>query len=415
MDNSLKTKNNNHINYCCPFCPKTPEILYFNEIDDSILFICPEHGKKKMDIHEYLELMPKVLDSSKNIEDKNCKIHNESFILYCKNCEMNICNKCSQDKSHLNHIKYKIEDIYPNNYEITLIANKMNIFIEEKNKLLNQLEKISDKIKFYDIIIKSIEKETSSYLRNINVKHLIYGQDIDLTKAVHDTNNISPTVINKLNLDKIINDKMLSLIKNKGELNLLNNEEGVILHIFNNSLMDIIKDNNIKLRIDINFLKSYNLENLKIINLKGNKIKSLKFLSNKKFNNLEFLGLNNNDIMSIDPLIQMEAPLIKELYLSKNKIDSINALEKIKMKDLQILWLSNNNIISIDSLKKSNIRKLERLGLNKNKISDISVFKYAKFPLLIELYLNDNNIDFDSNINKEIIDKLETKMEDFYY
>ena len=416
MDNSSKIKNNNNsINYCCPYCPKIPEILNFNEVDDNISFICTEHGEKTMDIHEYLELMPKKLDSAKIIEEKKCNEHNDTFTLYCKNCEKNLCNKCIQDESHLKHKKYRIEDICPKNCEITLMKNKLNIFIEEKNKLLKKLEKISDKIKFYDIMIKSIEAGTTNFLKNINVKHVIYGEDFDLKEAEQDNNYVSQTRFNKLKLDKIINDKMLDLLNEKKQLNILNSEEDFLFSIFNNSLKDIIKENNIKLNTDISFLESYNFENLQVINLKGNKIKSLNFLSKRKFNNLEFLGLNDNDIISIDPLIQLEAPLIKELYLSKNKIDSINAFKQIKMNNLQILWLSSNNIISIDPFKESNIKKLERLGLNKNKITDISVFKYAKFPLLMELYINDNNIDFNSDINKQIIDKLKKKIEDFYY
>ena len=419
-DNNKPTINQNKIEeesntYCCPYCPKIPEILNFNEVDNNILFICPQHGQKTITIHDYLESMNQVLKSTKVIEESECSIHNSSFYIYCKTCEMNLCIKCNQNKIHLNHIKYKIYDVYPNSNEITLLTNKMNLYKEEKNKILKKLENINDKIKFYDMILNSIYSEKSSYLRSINLKHLIYGPDIDLARISQDINYNPQTKNNNIKYNTFINDNMIDLLDKKKELNLLYKMTGeeFLYSIFNNSLIDIIKENNIKLKRDITFLNSFSLDKLKKINLKGNKINSLYFLSNKKFGNLEFLCLNDNDIKSIDSLNLMNAPLIKELYLSKNKIDSIKVFEEMKMNNLQILWLSDNNITSIDSFKNSNLIRLEKLGINKNQIKDISVFKYTKFPLLKELYINDNNIDYE--LNKEIIEKLEKKIDDFYY
>ena len=414
--NQNKIEEENNI-YCCPYCPRIPELLHFNEVDNNIVLLCPQHGQMIIGIHDYLESMSQILELKKVIEESKCSIHNSSFYIYCKTCEKNLCFNCNQNKLHLNHIKYKINDVYPNCNEITLVTNKMNLYKEEKNKILKKLENINDKIKFYDMILNSIYSEKSSYLRSINLKHLIYGPDIDLDKLSQDITYNPQPKNNNIKYNIFINDNMIDLLDKKKELNLLyqNTGEEFLYSIFNNSLMNIIKDNDIKIKRDITFLNSFSLDKLKIINLKGNKINSLYFLSNKKFNNLEFLCLNDNDIKSIDSLNQMNAPLIKELYLSKNKIDSIKVFEEMKMNNLQILWLSDNNITSIDSFKNSNLIRLERLGINKNKIQDISVFKYAKFPLLKELYINDNNIDFQQNINKEIIEKLEKKIDDFYY
>ena len=430
MEDNKKEKNKKYLNnnllygiphkynnYCCPFCIEIPEILSFNENNNSLLLKCQNHGVKPINLHSYLESMSKILNSSQNNNNNICPNHNMPFILHCKNCDINLCNKCNtENNKHLNHIKYKNVDVYPNSNEITFINNRINFFLEEKNKLIKRLENINDKIVLYETILGGIEKDFSNYYKNINLKHLIYGEDINLTKIYKDPPIPIPD-IKKLNFDDIFNKEFLNLIKNKKEINLLNKKTGneVIYSFFNNSLKDIFKDNNIKIKEDISFLNANIFKNLKTINLKGNNIVSLNFLSKSNFQNLEFLSLNDNNIKDIEPLKSMNAPLIKQLYLSKNMIGSIKAFENIKMKNLQILWLSDNNIVSIEPFKNSHLEKLEKLGINKNKINNIKVFKYAKFPLLMELYINDNEINFENKENLEIIIKLENKIEDFFY
>ena len=404
-------------NYCCPLCIEIPEILFFNENNNNIILKCQKHGKKTISLHIYLESISKILNTTKIKKSNICTKHNMPFILHCKNCDINLCNKCNtENNKHLYHIKYKNDDIYPNSNEISYITNRINNFVIEKNKLIKRLENINDKIILYKTILSGIEKDHSNYYKNINLKHLIYGEDINLTKIYKDPPIPIPD-IKKLNLDEIINKEFLDLIKVKKEINLLNKKTGneFIYSFFNNSLNDIIKEYNIKIKEDISFLNANIFKNLKTINLKGNKIVSINFLSKSNFANLEFLSLNDNSIKDIEPLKNMNLPLIKQLYLSKNIINSIKAFENIKMNNLQILWLSDNNIISIDPFKNSHLEKLERLGINKNKINNIKVFKYAKFPLLMELYINDNDINFEIQENLEIIKILEGKIEDFFY
>ena len=329
---------------------------------------------------------------------------------------MNLCVKCYEDNSHFNHKKYKNEDVYPDNIEIEYLMNKINVYLDEKKNLLQKLENLNDKLIFYETFINCIKKEKNNYYKNINIKHILYGEEVEIKKSFNDSGT-SLLKFPKLKMDDIINDKMIDLIKNKYEFNLLNKKTGdeFVFSVFNNPLIDFIKENKIKIKQDINFLNNFNMNNIKIIKLRGNKIESLKFLSNHNFENLEILSLSDNNIKDIEPLKLMNAPLIKELYLSKNKINSIKSFEEIKMESLQILWLSDNNIISIDPFKNCNLQKLEKLGLNKNKINKIDAFKYIKFPLLIELYINDNEIDFDLPTNIEIIEELENKIDDFYY
>ena len=421
----MEIKTNNEIekykkykNYCCPLCPKIPEILNFNEIENKILLKCHDHGEKIIHIHDYLNSMSQILDSNTEKNDYKCIKHNTPFELYCKTCEMDLCLKCNKEsKSHLNHIKCKNEDIYPNRNEITLMTNRINIFLNEKDKLLKKLENLNDKIILYKTIIHGIENEKNNYIKNVNIKHIIYGKEINFPKIYKDTPVVPVPNIKKVNINEILNKESLDLIKQKNNLSLLYKKAGdeFIFSLFNNSLNDIIKENNIQILEDISFLDTSVIQNLEIINLKGNRIQTIDFLSKHNFPKLEFLCLNDNEIKDISPLKEMNAPLIKQLYLSKNKINCIKVFEEIKMKDLQILWLSDNEIASIEPFKNAKLQKLEKLGLNKNKINDIKAFKQIKCPILIELYINDNDIDYEIPENQAILNYLEGKIEDFYY
>ena len=121
--------------------------------------------------------------------------------------------------------------------------NKINIYINEKNKLLKKLENLNDKIIFYDTIINAIQNGSENFYKNINVKHVIYGEDINLTKVYKD--KPIQKVKKIIKLDDIINKNFIDLIKNKNELNLLykKTEDDFLFSLFNNNLFDIIKQN----------------------------------------------------------------------------------------------------------------------------------------------------------------------------
>ena len=200
-------------NYCCPFCLEIPEIIKFDEIDNNISFKCSNHGPNIINIHLYLEMISKLLASPKN-ENKNiCNKHNKINKIYCKTCEMNLCINClNENKKHLNHLKFKIADIYPNANEVTFISNKINIFLNEKEKLIKKLENLNNKIIFYSTILNGIEKDSTNYFKNINVKHLIYGEDINIKKIYKETPG--PILnIKKIKIDEIFNIFIMILNK----------------------------------------------------------------------------------------------------------------------------------------------------------------------------------------------------------
>ena len=253
---------------------------------------------------------------------------------------------------------------------------------------------------------------------NINVKHLILGEKIDLDEIVKDfhiKSGYAAIEEKKEIFDDFVKNNFLKVTEGMNQLNLLNKNFG---DEFITNLMNGIESNHIykilQLAKKINNPKEIiTFKNIQYLNLRGNNLTNIDFMRGRDFTSLEILSLNNNEINSIDILKYISCPLLRELYLSRNKISSIDVLKDLKIKKLQILWLSENNISSIDVLDKVEFPQLRKLGLSKNKINNIDVFNNTKFRQLYELYLNDN--EFDLDMNYEIIEKISLKIKEFYY
>ena len=283
---------------------------------------------------------------------------------------------------------------------------------------MKKLKILEDKINFIDTLLHSFEKKKPNYYLNINIKHLLYGEKINLDEIVKDFKQKSGQIeseIKKEAFEDFIKNNFIEATKGMNKLDIKNKNLGnslitdLINGIENSTIFKILKFGG---KIT-NPKEIISIKNIKFLNLRGNKLTNIDFFLKKDFISLEILSLNDNEIESIDNLKQIDLPVLKELYLTKNKISSIDALTEIKSKKLQILWLSENNISSIEPLANVNFPQLRKLGLNKNKIKDINIFKKVKFPQLFELYINDNEFDIDNFY--EIIEKLSLKIREFYY
>ena len=403
--------------YCCPYCTSLPEILNFNEGNGTIKFKCKKHGENTIDIQDYLENMQKYITISELNTKNKCNAHkSENYSNYCLTCNENFCEKCL--KKHENHIIYNLESFRPNNNEILLIKNKINIYLQEKTQLMKNLKVLEDKITFFDTLINALEKQKPNYYLNINIKHLLYGDKINLDEIVKDYKQKSGQFdieIKKEAFEDFIKKDFIEATKGKNQLSLTDKKLGneLIMNLINglenSRIFKILKFGG---KIT-NPKELISIKDIKYLNLRGNKLSNIDFLLNKDFSFLEMLSLNDNEIESMDVFKKINWPFLKELYLSKNKFSSIEALSDLKAKKLQILWLSENNISSIDPLEKVNFPQLRKLGLNKNQIKNINIFKKVKFPQLFELYLNDN--EFEPDDFYEIIENLSIKIKEFYY
>ena len=410
--NTLENLNHKFNSYCCPSCSELPEILNYSEGSGTIKLDCKNHGVMTLDIQEYLEKLEKMGQRQFN---NKCKNHNEQYVFYCRECKENLCEKCLDDSIHKNHKNsiYEIQSLNPNNNELFLLNDRINSYLQKKDQLTKMIKSLDDKITFYDTLINSYEIQEPNYLLNINLKHLLYGEKLNLDEFKNI--NFKKEKSHITNINDFIKTNFVEATKGLNQLTLINknikNElmQELINNIDNNNIFNILKnDSLIKEPKDV-----ISLNNIKMLNLRGNKITSLDFLSGKQFPNLKILSLNDNEIGSIDTLKDLSFPSMKELYLSKNKINDISVLSQVKMKNLNILWLSDNNITSIEVFEKVDFPQLLKLGLNKNKIKDISVFSKKKFPQLYELYLNDN--EFEMNNFSKVIEVLFIKIKKFYY
>ena len=402
-------KNQKFNSYCCPQCSNLPEILYYNKEKSELKFKCKTHGENIISLHEYLENMSNFEKCSEIKKSNKCTEHNEKFMYYCKDCDLNICEKCLELPEHEKHVKYEIKSTIPDdNRELIKLNNEIKSDIEEKRRLMNKITALEDKITFYKTLINSYKNNSPNFLLNINIKHILYGENLNIEQIKN---------IEKYKFDDFVNENFLKATEGLNQINLVNKKAGsafledLFKGIEDNTIFQILKVSN-KIQDQSEIIS---FQNIKYLNLRGNNISDLYFLLDKEFPALEIFSLNDNDLSDINDLKSISFPKLKELYLSKNKISKIDILSELNLPELNILWLSDNNIINIEILEKVNFPKLLKLNLSKNKIKDISVLarKKAKFPQLYELYLNDN--EFDTTKFSEIMNYLFKKVNQFYY
>ena len=77
------------------------------------------------------------------IFDFNCKLHNQNIIYYCKNCKLNICEKCLNQ--HSSHQFIHFSKIGLNDEEI----NQIKILDKEIEKNINSINQLKNDIQSY--------------------------------------------------------------------------------------------------------------------------------------------------------------------------------------------------------------------------------------------------------------------------
>ena len=412
---NLDTLSHKYNSYCCPLCTSLPEILCYNQGSGTVKLICKNHGEKTLEVEDYMEKMSKFERTSEIKFQNRCSTHNEQFAFYCKDCKLNLCKKCKLDKKHEKCITYEISSLNPDKKEILYIKNIMEVLFQKKDELVRKIKSLDTKITFYDTLINTYESQNPNYYLNINLKHLVYGEDLNFEEIKNSDFAIEQS--KKEVFDDFIKNNFKKATEGLDKLNLPDKNMG---NSFLEQVMKGIDDTTIykilKFCGQIQGPKEFlTLKNIKILNIRGNNLSSLSFITNKDFPYLENLNLSDNKISSLNNLKQVSFPQLKELYLSKNLIEDINILAELKIPKLRILWLSNNKISSIDILQNVNFPQLLKISLSYNNIDDISVFsnKKVKFPQLYELYLNDNT--FEMKKCSKIIEELFLKIKQFYY
>ena len=145
-------------------------------------------------------------------------------------------------------------------------------------------------------------------------------------------------------------------------------------------------DNQIDIKIDASNLTEIGMSN-GIFN-----DKSIHFINNFRFDNLQILFLYSNDISSLSFIEKLELPKIKQFWINSNFIDEYYPL--CKYKTLEKVILRNNYI--------KNINKLQ---------SFVDSFNQG----LETLDISGNNIDLNDKDNEDILQKVGQKVYEFKY
>ena len=183
--------------------------------ENKIKFKCCNNHNIEIEIKEYLQKMKSY--NSIILNNDICDIHNEQYFSYCFDCNIHLCKKCLETGKHSYHYKINI--------------------IEIKNNNLNQIQKV------------------------------IQNNILKLNEYIKQKDNL------------YINNKKINNIKEKKELDNINNEyNSETKKIINEYEQYIIKSN-----------LNYSEHKLEIEEIKkecNNKIKQLKINYNNNINNI---------------------------------------------------------------------------------------------------------------------------------
>ena len=269
-----------------------------------------------------------------------CRIHNEPFFKYCKQCNENICFSCDE---HNNHELLFLVDLKPNIDEKKKILNEIKIYIDSINKtikeVINKLNRFTEDInKYYEINKRIFENYNVNRMNYQNLKNI---QEISnnnriykLLKYINDDNNIKERLLNILNLYENLN---------KDDINEEIFDEEIIN---NNEIKEDEKDENYQ-----NALTNINNQTNEmtiIYNIKGNnkiRIFGHKFVEKNKDKYYLIINNKNTELKEyLDEKIEQQNKL--EIKLVANDIitnmnymfyccDSLNTLSDISKWDIK--------------------------------------------------------------------------------
>ena len=393
----------NENNFICKKCLSVPLIenitdIYIKGSCDHLVFseILPSHFYSRFPTVESKHMF----DKSMVIKDLKCGKHNEVFAYYDTDCEINLCEKCiSTINDHKNDTKINFDE-YDILFKKKYITNNLETFLKQKYNDIIELE-TNDDFAQKNSKIPSYESK--------RISEIIYLNEI--IKTILNAYKEFPCYKHYANIENIYKyikeEEKLTFFKvnNKNELiDKLNDKD------YNNILSIIIKGQSFDLENTLNkwaennnFKTVLKFSNLKEINLRENKIKTIEFLSRFKLPNLQILDLSDNflgDELN-NYIKKLDLPELRDLNLYKNNLENYQIFDKFKyFPNLKILYIGLNKFskgINRDSIieeTKFDLSSLETIGLTKiwSDEDGVKDLKYFKFKNLQEIYLSGNNI-----------------------
>ena len=419
-------------------------------MDKNFIFFCSTCGDMKLITYKYekkdgkinliikckcLKDREKVSYSIDNFLNNNyiavprlrCKLHNVQYTNWCKNCNINICDKCRS--KHNTHKLVKLSSILVDKKDITSLENKI---IDFHAKLLARQKKVGEIENFKNQEEQEFLINFQNY-KEINFKEIEFITKLkDLYLFLLKNNMICYQIIR--NLKYIIDKLSFSFVKNEYSDNLNNelNEKDNIVDIYYiafNPIKYLFLPNNDQEEIDKKAEKlrnsfvlersiSISSEIMSEINEEHilNNLDIMKLSETMKFNDkLFFHSLNDNNGINVNNNRYnnyMQNKIIKDDYNDNNLIFNNNN----KILNSNNINISNNNNHSVNNInnidKKNNnniIFNNNNSKFNNNIIIDNKQNNSANYNIF-----NNDNINFNIANNNNILNSLNNADSGFF-
>ena len=387
--------------YNCTECNLVPEILDIDYSEGTIIFECPNHGQKTVQIEDYFKNESKYLYTNHKcdgLSNHSIGKNNLNEILnYCLKCQKYYCLICSKqhdkghqksilksneinNKCHIHFENYKKycricnkhfcnEDKMNCNHEINDIKNADDKDIEQiKNKIAQIKKNIENEnyyIKLLNTILISHEKHPSNYFYNTNISN----------------------IVKNINNFKYIDKKLLIEKINNLEEKLLDLNSGFEMALTGNELKIYLNGKNLQ-TIELNFLNKLDFDSLEELNLSHNNIANIEAIKN--FKKIKKIDLSNNRIENIKPLIQLNKKInlsINNSKINKELEEIYNLLNKSNDKNNKISIFNQNNNINYEK----EIEKYKKINQKlKNEIENLKK-KYEENIVLLTSQIDEAN------------------------
>ena len=438
LNSSINLKNIPNDQYSCPDCSLVPEFLKLDYSSGSLLFDCPNHGEKEIELKEYFskELTYKCNSCGKSFNQLKEGKNLNTIFNYCTKDKKYLCQNCSKThehkgsfikvseskikcNSHLNNFynrycreckkHYCEKDKIDCNHELEEITKPTDTDIKN---LINKRDSIKKKIeieecllKLLDTLLETYNRFPTNYFHTINIVN-ISTEKINRNKNKKKANNTNNEK-NKNNNDNQSNN--INGNNNNGNTNNDNTNNdyttnGKNINGSTNNVNTNDESNNIKVINENNINDEYKNEEE---TEKSNSKRKLKSKIRKRKNRNEFTNQNSNsdneeinykskndEILSkLDMLEKNILHTIKvrlgvelkgdEIVINLNgkniKNEEFHLLCKLNFKSLEELYLSNNHISNVEPLEKLKAPNLKKIDLSYNELTDVKSFK----PLVI--------------------------------
>ena len=372
----------------CFQCKKLEDknALYCNDCNHIYCIKCIKNHQK----HKYIIL---------NKKDFYCVFHQkENFCAFCKDCDINLCQKCLEGKKHLNHDKIYFSKIIMNKTERNFLNDKFNLAQEkiifntelihafvkkiknkgDINKLINLEKENTNQNKLIIELIKFLEYlYDNSRFKNYNIIHnFIENVNLNVNKFKFNEDKVKKEnaiekIIKYLKEDFILikddeNVSKTDLEKNEvlddmwdiGDGNEIMTKKTMYGTI--NFNIDLDEDNNINDNGEKSDITEKN-KNMNKINDISNIKKENKKINKKNLDDNDIYGRKRRKAFFVPSKIVEQKLKEKEEIKTKeekinNRLDNNDKIKEIKIKEKEDK-INDNKIDKIDKIEENKISK----------------------------------------------------------